>query len=326
MEIKQIHLTKRHVKEMARLLLRTQRSYYNYYRIDNKSLYNFFFNELLRIARNRRNFFIIAHDKGIIRGFIIIAYAGWDSHIFSFKMAKLKNIIAATEKIEEDIKIKEHLVETAVNICRKRDIRHLATRVNADEFSSIFALEKRGFILVDSMATYVFNKQKRDTPVFKNLFKVRSFKLSDLKELMPLAGVSFLKNRFYNDLHLKHKASWAYQQWIKHFCLSNTKGSLIAEDRHGAPIGFLVYELNKKLAQHTQCRIIGHGLAAVKPTHKGAFLGLVEATIKRTRQYYDYAEFDAQTYNHEAVRIYNRFNFKLVKTRHTFHKWLIEDS
>ena len=276
----------------------------------------------MQLTDDKRNFVIIAQDKRKLLGFISVVYLKWDSRLFGFRMAKINNFISAKENYEENIVIKKSLIKAAIDICNDNKIMHICARFNTDDFSSIHILEKNGFNLMDTIATYVFNKNKHDIPVFKDLFKIRPFKMTDLKRLISLSRVSFLKNRFYNDVYLKDKAYKVYSEWIKDYCLNKNKGSLVAQDKYGKAVGFLVYKLDINLAKITDCKVIGHGLAAVSPKSKGAFLALVKATIQKTKQYYNYAEFDVQVYNYEAIRVYSRFKFDLINTKHTFHKWL----
>lgn len=304
------------------LLFRDYNAYFHYYRINKNLLYNFFLNEISKLIINKKNFIILAKDKKSAKGFISVEYLDWDTKLFDFNMAKINNLSVVSENYEKDLAIKITLIRTAIDTCRENNILHLSARINVADFSSSHALEKNGFHIVDTVTTHVFRKLKHDVPVLKDLFQVRDFKRNDLKDMVNLSQTSFLNNRFHNDPYLNGKAYKVYGEWVRSYCLDKHKGSLIAENQKGRVVGFLIYKLNETLLSFTGYKIIGQGLAAVNHENKGAFIALVNAVMKKTKSYYDAAEFDTQVYNYEAMRVYSRLRFDLINTKQTFHKWL----
>jgi len=296
---------------------------YRTYRIKKTFLDNYLFSQIKELTKSKSNCLIIARKKEKIIGLITLIDLPWDTDIFGIKMAKIGHIIGGSTD-GQNILIKNELINSIIQVCKDKKILHLSCRIDVEDFSSFYVLEKNGFNLMDTVVTYVYDKIKHSIPRIKDIYKVEGFKKDDLTYLRRLAKGSFSKHRFYLDPHIpQRKADYLYEQWIKNACLNKKRDRvLIAKKNDKTPVGFLIYRLNERIFKYTGCRIIGEGLAAISPEGKGAFPSLLKAALNNEIKSIDYAEFDSLIHNYEAIKVYRKFGLDFVRGKYTFHKWL----
>ena len=107
----------------------------------------------------------------------------WDSEQFGFPAARLDLLVANGDR-KTATTIKRNLVSETVRRCGNRGIRHLTARVDAANLSSIDALQKNGFDLIDGIQTFSLQVplaarfEKRE-----HSFDLRLFRESDLPQV-----------------------------------------------------------------------------------------------------------------------------------------------
>ncbi len=277
-------------------------------------------NDISRILKEPRSaaFVFTGADKAL--GFAVLRRLGWDSGIIGRNMWQIP-YLAAEGCYPENVKIKIALLRTILEYAVRAGEAHISCRVDAADIASIHALEEVKFKLMDTVVTWLF-KPSAKIPRFKDIYKIRNFRKTDLNDLMKLARHRFLTNRFYMDPAIPGgKADELYAAWIKNYCLDHARGKArvrVAEGRNGIA-GFAGYRLKEEMRRISGCKIIGQGLMAARPSARGASISLINAAIRDVISDYDFAEFDAVITNHEAVKIYEAFNFKIIRAKHTFH-------
>lgn len=316
-----IHIDSRNIHKIKPLINNYSYGDFRKYRIlsiNDQS--NYLLNQILDITKSPDNCIFVCSDKKNIHGFAVLKYLEWDSKHFDQNMRQITYLI--TEGVySEAIKIKNSLLKAILKYNKKIDNAHLSCRIDTADITSIHVLESVGFKLMDTIVTWIF-KPVINVPKYKNIYAVRDFQEKDLKELMALAKHRFFMNRFHLDPNIPNdKADKMYVEWVKNYCINSTKENSkvkVAENKNGVA-GFLAYRLNKEMEKITGYKIIGQGLMAVKPSAKGASVSLINATIKDVILDYDFAEFDGLITNYEAMKIYEAFNFKIIRSKHTFH-------
>jgi len=296
---------------------------YNAYRMINKDkLREYLFNQISNLSKDKNSQVVLAAESNGPVGLASLTYLPWDTKNFGFKMGKIGYLLGKGN-YHSNIRIKNKLLNFIFSLCKEEKFVHLSCRIDVRDITSAHILEENGFKIMDTLVTYVFSRVKNSIPKIKDLYKVRKFKDKDLGKLLALANSSFRQDRFHMDFHFPlNKADALYGEWVKNYCYGK-KGEtvLVAENKNTEAVGFLAYKLSEDLTK-LGYRVFGEGLSAVSPKAKGAYLSLVKASIKDVLSFADYGEFDTQIQNYEVIKIFQKFDFKIVRTKHTFHKWL----
>jgi dTDP-4-amino-4,6-dideoxy-D-galactose acyltransferase len=220
----------------------------------------------------------------------------FDTNLFGFKTAK---IISLTD---------ESVVELLGEL-KGKNIVYATYRLKASDFSSIHALEKNGFLLVDGTLALELSEYKAD----ESSENIRLAELNDISALRQLAGNVFSGTRFYVDpVILKEKADELYATWIE----NAVKG--IAAD------SVLIWEENEKILGFVTLQKKGHiDLIAVSKDAQGKGIGrkLVQATFKYFKDWgVKTIALETQTTNIAALRTYQACGFKITNAFLTY-RW-----
>ncbi len=266
---------------------------------------------------------IISEHKRLV-ALAVVVFLPWDTQYFGQKMAKIDYFIAPGDQRRSTL-LKADLLSILIKLCKKQGFVHLSCRIDTADLSGVHALEQNGFFLMDTVVTYVFNRHKHRLLKIKNMHKIRLFRKRDLPVLMKIAEQSFSKDRFHQDAHIPiKKSNGLFKEWVKSSCAESNLNKTFVVQKNKTAVGFLTFALNKELEKLSGYKIAGHGLSAVKPQAKGAYVSLVKAAVKEVILHYDCLEFDTQLNNHEVIRVWQRFGFDCIREKYTFHKWLQE--
>lgn len=277
-------------------------------------------NHIRSISRNSKNRIFIYSDAGTIQGFAVIKYSSWDSKIFGKNMWHLEYLVADETSFSSALGVKSCLLKTVLNFVRKGNDFHLSSKVDVSDITTVHALESSGFRLMDTLTTWLYRPAFK-VPRIKTTVKIRGFCKNDLESLTALAEKSFYRHRFYLDDNLSNdKANKLYSQWVKNYCLdcSGSARVNVAENTKGV-CGFVIYRLDKELEKISGYKVIGKGLMAVDRFAKGAAVGLIASVVRDVAARYDCAELDCLLKNFEVIRIFQKFNCRIIGVRHNFH-------
>src|SRR5260221_4784777 len=170
----------------------------------------------------------------------------WDSEILERKTAKILSF--------EPKGVAKDLVEELIDSIVEEKIEYATFRINASKFSTIHALEDKGFKLVDGYLELEC-EVKEGEHLSDN---IREAKKEDLKKLQSIAASSFSKTRFYNDpLIKKSQADRIYSEWIKNSILGKMADMVLVWEKDKNLLGFVTIKKNGNLT-----------LIAVSKNHK----------------------------------------------------------
>jgi hypothetical protein len=295
--------------------------YGSYRMLDKDKLNKFLFNQISVSLNNEGNWVLVAEYRKKIVGLLILNLLPWDTKHFGVKMAKIGYLMANGD-YAQNICIKNKLLFNLFKLCKKEKIIHISYRIDISDISSIHAVEKNGFRLIDTLVTYAFNRHKHRIPDIKELFKIREFKKQDLLMLVKIAKKAFSKDRFHLDHHFSHKkANDLYGEWIRNCCKREYTNRVFVAEVKESVVGFLTFRLDRELQRFMNYKICGHGLSAVLPGIKGVYPCLVKTAIREIGLNYDCLEFDTQLNNYEVIKVWRRFGFDFIRAKYTFHKW-----
>jgi len=314
-------LKKKEVNKLKGLLSIYQFHDYRSYRMLKRSeLDKYLLNQILDLAKNKNNSIILALEKNEIIGLASLVFLPWDTGHFNIKMGKVGHIISVGS-YEKAIKIKNKLLVSILDICKREHFAHLSCRIDIEDLSSIHVLGDIGFKIMETIVTFVFNCKKHKIPRIRTIYEVRKYEQRDLPYLIEMARSSFSEDRFHLDPFIsQEKADSLYSEWIKN---SSCKDSTFVAISLNQPVGFFTHQLYKDLAHITHYKIMGkNGLMAVLSSAKGAIIGLMKTVLEDAILNYDYVEFYTQLSNREVIRLFQKFNLDSIRAKYTFHKWM----
>lgn len=319
--MKIVLFNKNSLRKIENLIMDYQFNDFRAYRALSKDAFKKYLFYRIKNLLEGNNKAIIAEDGKETVGLVILEFLPWDTKHFRMKMARISYLMA-NKDYSQALAIKNKLLSSLFELCRKEKIVYLSCRIDINDISSIHALEMNGFRLMDTLVTFAFIKGKHKIPEIKTIYPVRKCRAKDLPHLMEIAEKSFTDDRFHLDpCILKEKADSLYSEWIKNSF--EQKETIFVAVSGNKPRGFLTYKLYKDLAKITGYKIMGRGLMAVEREAKGAIISLMKATFKDVRKNYDCVEYDTRLNNYEVIHICQKLGLDLVRAKYTFHKWLI---
>jgi dTDP-4-amino-4,6-dideoxy-D-galactose acyltransferase len=229
----------------------------------------------------------------------------WDTAFFGARMARL-------DVVEMD-ETRLRLVEER---CRSLKVRCLYALADLAQPASLQVLERHAFQLVDIRVTLAC----RLTEVLEESSApsvVRAATPADIEALRAIARVSHVDSRYYADAGFsRERCDELYATWIENSCRGFADAVWVAEGE-GRPAGYITCDVQEDGTGSI-------GLFAVAGWAQGRGLGgqLIHAALAWFRaQNCGEVRVVTQGQNQSALRIYQRYGFRVVALQVWFHKW-----
>ena len=274
------------------------------------------------IMGRENSFSWCSRTGGSLEGLATIFPLPWDTTYFELPMAGLHIVINGYDP-EKVFSIADYLLTQALSQARSLGFKHLSLRIDVEEHSVIRALEQHGFRLMDTLVTHAYDhcrtKTKGETP----RYQVRSYSRDDYEAILKITDICYrnYQSRFSLDPYLSRDlAQGFYREWSKNCCAGLLAEELLVAEKGKKVVAFLAYRRNPNLFRHTGIRVMGSGLAGFLPRHPHAYSDLLSEGIKRDP--FAIGDFESQLTNFTVQRLWQPFNFTLVRAKHSFHCWL----
>ena len=233
----------------------------------------------------------------------------WDTEHFGFKIASFGP--------------KEHSdIAPAMQFARSQDVKLVIARCPVENGPIVQALQKTGFLLMDTLVRYHFIFGKKELPVDTGGIPVRPVRPEDVPSVGKIAGASFkgYGGHFHNDPKLdKGKCDELYVKWAINSCRDKkVANEVFVADDHGEVLGFITA---KKISEEA-----GDGvLACVGPKAQGN--GIYRSFIVKVMHWcheegLKRMELGPLVNNYAVQRVWQRLGFEIYASTHTFHLWL----
>jgi hypothetical protein len=251
----------------------------------------------------------------------VVDHLSWDSKHFGIAMGRIAPLVMDSRRATADAM--EAVVGWLVEQAEDAGLKHLTVKVDTAEVGLVQALEASGFRLDDCLVTYFIDCHLGKVPPTKQLGKIRDFEPSDLDAVLAIADqmLGEYGGRFTFDRWLPRDAvRRLYCEWTRNACAGNMASRVLVGERHGHLAGFLGYGLETAAYESLGVRIAGHGIGAVLPEGAGLFPALLARAIAVDRVVvYDFAEFDTSIHNAMSLRVFQRMDFQLGRSKYTLH-------
>jgi GNAT superfamily N-acetyltransferase len=187
----------------------------------------------------------VALQHGQARGFACLTMLPWDSDQLGMRAARVDYLIAEGA-YDEQLQVKELLIEQVLLEAQDRGVWHLSARVDASDLSALHVLEDAGFITVDGILTIA-----RDLATHKSIeppqdFQIRLATPDDTERVSDLARTAFIYDRFHADPFIStERANELHATWLRNSCTGKAADAvMLAEDRTGL-LGFMTCALQR---------------------------------------------------------------------------------
>jgi GNAT superfamily N-acetyltransferase len=272
----------------------------------------------------------VAKVSDQIAGFAVYAESPWDTRVIGRRIGEVKHLAADTQS-SPDGNVVDTLVEETVKYAAKCGTECLTAKVHPRDTVTTHALERNGFLLMDTLVYYLFDFSRMR---FSQVIAPRRISglitrlgtPADLSEILEIAERAF-KNHFgrYNaDPRMPPGAARdVYLEWARSSFSGWADWVIIAEVR-GRIAGYAVWRKASALESKHGVDTIDYNLVAIHPhfAGHGVFAALCYDSMGMLKQHANYLV--APT--HVAHRAVHRFGFALgwqiSGARHCFHKWL----
>ncbi len=226
----------------------------------------------------------------------------FDSEVFGFKVAKIETLD------RENVK---NLIKDLVT----NKVKYATYRVQSNNFSTIHALEKSGFILVDGLISLDINTSNIEVGQPAN--QIREADKNDLKELKNLTSGLYSTSRIFKDnLISKDKANEFYVRWIENSILGKAADSVLIWEEDGKILGYIT--LQKK----GQIPLLG---VSKEARGKGIARKLTNASFNKFKEWkVENITIETQMGNIPALRVYSACGFKIIDSFLTL-RWAKDD-
>ncbi|HEY2973288.1 MAG TPA: GNAT family N-acetyltransferase [Pyrinomonadaceae bacterium] len=201
---------------------------------------------------------LVALRQRQARGFACLTMLPWDSDQLGMRAARVDYLIAEGN-YDEQLPVKEMLIEQVLLEAHDRGVWHLSARVDASDLSALHVLEKAGFITVDGILTIALDLTSHKSIERPHDFQIRPATPDDAERVADLARTAFIYDRFHADPFISpDRAGELHATWLRNSCAGKAADAVIlAEDDTGL-LGFMTCVL-----QHDTRKELGRMVGTV---------------------------------------------------------------
>lgn len=243
-------------------------------------------------------------------------FLDWDTRQFGFPAARLELLNAFGSYTEARAR-KEELLAAVLEECRTARIRHLSARVDTGDLTSIHALEKAGFELIDGIQTFRLSLYGTCHPQPTG---TRLFGPGDLPEILEIGRTAFVFDRFHSDPALTTAtADQVNESWTRNCCEGGSADAVIVAEDSGHVASYVTCKVDREAGEGTIVLVAtadwARGKGAARRASAAALRWFDGQGVKSV-------EVGTQLRNIPAGRLYESLGFRLVRTSLTFRKIL----
>jgi dTDP-4-amino-4,6-dideoxy-D-galactose acyltransferase len=267
---------------------------------------------------------ITRNSKGML-GCACWRHLAWDSVQLGMAAARLDLLVSAGG-FEEAIERKSALLKTVAEECRAHGVRYLTARVDASDLSTIRALAKESFDLLDGLLTFSLKlREAASRPVNSDL-EIRLYRPPDLDDVLAITRSAYTCDRFHADRALAPDvADRLYEAWVRCSCSGQEADAVMVTTRQGKVLAYATCKLRRNSDAGAGAPAGMIGLVATAEEARG--FGIGSATLEGAlgwfrQQGVEVVEVGTQMQNVGACRLYEHAGFRMARMNLTFRRLL----
>jgi len=241
-----------------------------------------------------------------------------DKDIFNSKIFELNmgNVIFKPECNEN---MYGSLLNKIIEVSKKNRFEHLSIKISTTNKKLLHICEQKGFLVMDTLVTYVFDVTKKHLPEIKHNCIIRDFQESDRVILLDIAKNSFVIDRYHSDPNLSsEKADIYYETWINN-SFDGYADNIVVAVIDDMPVGFTTCNLPKKGDINKSGTLV---LSAVSEKSRGkrVYTSMIYEGVKWLSDKSNEVKVGTQIDNYPVQKTWNNLGFYLQSSNYVLHK------
>ena len=268
--------------------------------------------------------------SGDINGFIVYNDSHWDTQITGRHLGTVEHL-AVTRDTRAGAEILHELIDELTRNLAKRGTQCVVCKVQSNELAVAHALERRGFLLMDTLQDFVFDFSRApieeiNAPRRDKQLTIRRANPADLPALMAISekafGVYF--GRYHADPQMPlGTPSKIYTEWVRSAFRGWADWILVAKIG-GKIAGYGLWRKAFEIEEKNSLSVAHYDLAAVDPEFRsrGLYRALALDGMGIARDFARYLIGPVHVSHHVVQHNLQKLGWRIAGARHSFHKWL----
>lgn len=291
---------------------------------------SYWLDDIARDLKNECSAAFASWTEHRINGLVLYGDSPWDTKVIGKSVAVIKYLVEAGA---DDSRVLDQLLHEVLRHAAGRGIDLLSCKVQPLQFAAIHALERHGFLLMDTLLNYFFDFSHTpfDTinpPRRLDGLHVRLANPQDLAELLALTEIAFAKHfgRYNSDPKMPAgTGTKVYQEWVRSSFSGASDWILIAEVNDKIA-GYSVWKKASALESKHSFDVAHCTLAGIHPEFfgRGLYTTLTFEGMRIAQQFANRLVLPAHARHYPVHRANLKLGWKIAGVRHSFHKWFQE--
>jgi ribosomal protein S18 acetylase RimI-like enzyme len=207
-----------------------------------------------------------------------------------------------------------------LDFCTKEEVVLLIARCNMADLEAAQAMEKQGFLLMDTLVYYNLDLAKKPVPFDNGVAHFRPIRIEEEEEMISVAKESFRGyfGHYHADQRLdKYKCNEAYADWARKAFVSRSSENFLIAEIDGRVVAFGVFRINDP----DEGELF---LGGIHPDFQGQ--GIYNSFLFRAMEWCSSRNakrmvISTQLNNLAVQKVLTRFGFEISRGYYTYHKW-----
>lgn len=292
----------------------------------------YWLDEISRSLANESSIVFGSILSGTINALVVYDDSPWDSQITGRRIGTIKHLAATTDDLP-GAEILNELIDDLTRSLANRGTQCVVCKVQPNELAAIHALERRGFLLMDTLLDFVLDFSRTpmkeiNLPKRDEQLKIRQASTADLPELMALSEKAFADypSRYQADPQMPPGTpTKIYAEWVRSGFHGWADWILVAEV-DGKIAGYGIWKKASKTEQKNSLGVAHYNLAAVHPefSGRGLYTALAFDGMGIARDFAQYLTGPVHVINYPVQHALQKLGWRISGARHSFHKWLCQ--
>ncbi len=271
----------------------------------------------LDLLTSRRSFGTVTRNGRQALGVACWTHLAWDSEQIGMSAARV-DLLVSGGGYQEALERKVSLLRNVVEECRLQGVRYLTARVSANDLSTVHALGRSGFELMDGILTFSLSLRDARPAPSRGGFDVRLFQPGDLDQILAIARSAYTCDRFHADRALAGGAAdRLYAEWVRRSCSGEEADAVVVAARKDRVLGYVTCKVTPPVGSivlvATAEEARGQGVA--RAALEGAFDWFRAQAVETV-------EVGTQMQNMSACRLYEQNGFRMSRMGLTYRRLL----